>query len=215
MRKLPTPQHKGQIVDVAQRVKKIAVRVRVPRVFVMCAALGVGVVTLNILLRLAGLQWSLTGSMPPGVYQVTHDPLTRGQIVAVCLPPPIAQFGWQRGYLSRLPALRLISACPGGYQALLKRIAAVEGDVVEVRPEAVLINGGRIARSATQEVDRRGRALPHVPWGTYTLTRGELWLLATSAVNSWDSRYYGPVSVADVLTTARPVLVVSHNGGTE
>ena len=202
-------------MDSARRVKKIAVLVCVLRVVVMCAALGVGVVTLNVTLRLAGLQWSLTGSMPPGVYRVTHDPLTRGQIVAVCLPPPIAQFGWQRGYLSKLPALRLLSECPGGYQALLKRIAAVEGDVVEVRPEAVLINGQRIERSATQEVDRWGRALPHVPWGTYTLKSGELWLLATYAVNSWDSRYYGPVSVADVFATARPMLVVSHNGGTE
>src|SRR5206468_3771792 len=132
--KLPTPQHKGQIVDVAQRVKKIAAFVCISRVLVVCTALGVGVVTLNVTLRLAGLQWSLTGSMPPGVYQVTHGPLARGQIVAVCLPPPIAQFGWQRGYLSRLPAIRLISDCPGGYQALLKRIAAVEGDVVGVRP---------------------------------------------------------------------------------
>src|SRR5437879_12006533 len=101
MRKLPTPQHKGQIVDIARRVKKIAALVRVLRVVVMCAALGVGVVTLNVTLRLAGLQWSLTGSMPPGVYRVTREPLTRERIVAVCLPPPIAQFGWQRGSLNK------------------------------------------------------------------------------------------------------------------
>src|SRR5262249_350416 len=153
------------------------------------------------LLRGLGLTVNLSGSMPVGFYRHTQEPVQVGTIVAACLPAKIGQFGLARGYLHAGP-------CASGAQAVLKRIAAISGDVVEVQPTGLTINGRPVARSAVLAQDSHGRNLPHLPWGTLTLAPGEVWLLSTTNVRSWDSRYYGPVPTSAVVATARPVLVV-------
>jgi conjugative transfer signal peptidase TraF len=167
----------------------------------LCGALIVLIASLGLMgLRCTGYEINLSASMPRGLYRVTHDPLAVGHFVAICLPRPIAQFGRARGYLTA-------GACADGQQPVLKRIAAMAGDQIEVQPEAVTINNTRMPNSAVYDQDSHGRALPHVPWGTYTLRSGELWVMSTYVANSWDSRYYGPVSVSSVYATARPVIV--------
>jgi conjugative transfer signal peptidase TraF len=156
-------------------------------------------------MRAAGYELNLSASMPRGLYRVTHEPLAVGQLVAICLPHAIAQFGRERGYLTA-------GACEDSQQPVLKKIAAMAGDQIEVQPDAVTINSARIPHSAVYEHDSHGRVLPHVPWGTYTLRRGELWVMSTYVANSWDSRYYGPVSVSSVYATARPVIVFTTGG---
>jgi conjugative transfer signal peptidase TraF len=169
----------------------------------LCGALIVLIASLGLVgMRAAGYEINLSASMPRGLYRVTHDPLAVGQLVAICLPHPIAQFGRERGYLTA-------GACAESQQPVLKRIAAMAGDRIEVQPDAVTINGTRVPNSAVSEQDSHGRVLPHVPWGTYTLKRGELWVMSTYVANSWDSRYYGPVPVSSVYATARPVIVVT------
>src|SRR5262249_22452930 len=148
--------------------------------------LGVGFLVLVLATRAVGVHWTLTASVPRGVYQRTHDPLVRGTLVAFCLPLPHAEFGWQRGYIAGVPNLPLLRECPSGYQPLLKPIAAVAGDVVDVMPDTVRVNGKPIAHSQTQDHDRAGRVLPHVPWGRYVLTAGELWVMSTYHPLSWD-----------------------------
>jgi conjugative transfer signal peptidase TraF len=153
------------------------------------------------LLRVLGLTINLSGSMPVGFYRHTQEPVQVGTIVAVCLPPEIAQFGLARGYLHAGP-------CAGGTQAVLKRIAAISGDVVEVQPKGLTIDGRPVAQSVVLAQDSHGRDLPHISWGTITLAPGEVWLLSTTDARSWDSRYYGPVPTSAVTATAQPVLVV-------
>lgn len=154
--------------------------------------------------RAVGLHWTLTESVPRGIYQRTDAPLVRGTLVAFCLPLTHAEFGWQRGYLAGVPDVPLLRECPNGYQPLLKPIAAVAGDVVDVTPEAVRVNGEPIAQSHTQNQDRAGRALPHVPWGRYVLRAGELWVMSTYHPLSWDSRYFGPIRAESVIATVVP-----------
>ena len=158
---------------------------------------------------LAGYHWNLSRSLPLGLYAEVERPLLVGELVAVCLPPAVAQFGVDRGYVEH-------GGCADGVQPVLKRIAAVAGDIVDVQPEGVTITlqqthaiPHRVANSAVLAHDRQGRPLPHVPWGPYTLQHGELWLLSTTKANSWDSRYFGPVSAFDVLATMRPVLTIA------
>ncbi len=153
------------------------------------------------LLRVMGLTLNLSGSMPVGLYAIMQQPLQVGQIVAVCLPPTVAQFGRARGYLTAGP-------CASGAQAVLKFVAAVAGTVVDVQPEGLSINGRPVAHSEVLARDSHARELPHMPWGAYTLAAGELWLLSTYDPRSWDSRYYGPVPITAVIATARPVLVL-------
>jgi len=91
---------------------------------------------------------------------------------------------------------------------MLKRVVAVAGDVVEIRPEAVTINGRRLPSSSTAASDSLGRELPHAAWGRHVVGANEFWLISTRVPNSWDSRYLGPISKAQVWSVARSVWTV-------
>lgn len=152
------------------------------------AALGLSrVVSLNV-----------SASAPIGLYRSIDRPLERNRLVVACVPPRVAALAWERGYLGR-------GSCPGDVQPVLKRVVGLPGDVVELRREAVTVNGTRLPDSATAIHDSRGRPLPHAPWGPTVLGRGEVWLQGTAAARSWDSRYFGPVS-RDHVHAVRPVL---------
>ena len=78
---------------------------------------------------------------------------------------------------------------------LIKRIAAVAGDDVCAFDGAIIVNGEIVARQ--RKVDRAGRSLPR--WnGCRELVPGEFFLL-TKAPDSFDSRYFGPVTSARVI----------------
>ncbi len=148
-----------------------------------------------------GLRLNTSRSVPRGLYRTREVAPTRGALVAVCLPPEIARFGRQRGYLGP-------GDCPGGSQAVIKQVIALPGDVVEVTPAEVRVNDRRLPRSATASVDSAGRPLPHVPWGRQRVPREQVWLLGTGDPRSWDSRYFGPLSLADIRATVTPVLTL-------
>jgi conjugative transfer signal peptidase TraF len=106
-----------------------------------------------------------------------------------------------------VPDVPLLRECPLGYQPLLKPIVGLAGDVVELTPDTVIINGTSLTHSATVDHDSQGRPLPHLPWGRYLLAPGEVWVMSTTHPNSWDSRYFGPIRVESVIATATPLWV--------
>ena len=76
----------------------------------------------------------------------------------------------------------------------IKRIAANDGDSVCADGETIRINDRTVAHRAVQ--DRQGRALPH--WsGCRMLSADEVFLMGDTP-DSFDSRYFGPVSAADI-----------------
>jgi conjugative transfer signal peptidase TraF len=114
--------------------------------------------------------------------------LHRGDFALVRLPAPVAQLATQRRYLPR--------SVP-----LLKRVGAVVGDRVCERAGLVRINDVPVAQSL--DLDRAGR--PLVSWsGCRPLVADELFLLGTTSAASFDSRYYGPVSLHSVMGVALP-----------
>ena len=66
--------------------------------------------------------------------------------------------GLARGYLRR-------GDCPAGAEPVAKVIGALAGDVVEVEPGWVAINGVKFSNSQTAARDSAGRPLAHVAWG--------------------------------------------------
>ena len=148
-----------------------------------------------------GLHVNLSASAPRGLYRAVAGTPIRGAWVAACVSPEAAAIGRARGYLWPGP-------CVGGVEPVLKPVVAVAGDVVELGPEAVVVNGQRLPGSVSADVDSLGLPLPHAVWGRHVVAAHEFWLVSTRVPNSWDSRYLGPFSRSQVRAVAWPVWTV-------
>lgn len=148
-----------------------------------------------------GLRISLTDSAAPaGIYRsVRGGSVKHGELVGACLPASIAQEGLTRGYLQK-------GDCPGGAEPVAKIVGALPGDVLEVQPGWVSVDGQLFADSAVAARDSMGRPLPHVPWGRRQVAPGEVWLFGFNNVRSWDARYFGSVPLSEVRAALKPVL---------
>jgi len=133
--------------------------------------------------------YNASNSVPAGWYRITHARrLADGDLVLVRLPPETAAFAAQRSYLP--------STVP-----LLKTVAATAPQHVCVRSNQVLIDGKLVARQLRR--DRKGRAL--LAWrDCRPLVSDELFLLSSNP-ESFDSRYFGPVSANVVIGLAQPL----------
>ena len=79
---------------------------------------------------------------------------------------------------------------------MVKRVAAVAGDIACADGTTILVNGRAIVERRAQ--DPTGRPLPW--WqGCDLLKSGEVLLLMPSVPNSFDGRYFGPVEDRDVI----------------
>jgi conjugative transfer signal peptidase TraF len=148
----------------------------------------------------AGWRINHTGSLPLGLWRVhaVDRPITRGQIVSFCPPDePLFQESRQRGYL-------VVGSCPGGYEPLLKPVAAVAGDIVEIGRNGIVVNGHHLTNSAAATRDRQGRPISAVADGTYRVEEGTLWVVSDYSAMSFDSRYFGAIPLRQVLAIMQP-----------
>ena len=139
----------------------------------------------------ARLIYNPTASEPRGWYGLIHSTrLQVGDIVLAELPSDAAKLANRRGYLPRgIP--------------ILKRIGAVGGQHVCVHRHQLVIDGRAAVR--TLAVDASGRPLDAWP-GCRRLRDDELLLLNPAVAASFDSRYFGPVSIDAVHGRAIPLL---------
>ena len=151
---------------------------------------------------LAALAWSVFGtpsqriiyngsdSVPKGWYRITltGSPAV-SDIVLTRLPPAAATLAAQRSYLpTHIP--------------LLKTVLAVAPQRVCVRGNHVLVDDQVVGKLLVH--DRLGRPLP--TWrGCRPLVGDELFLLSVDNPESFDSRYFGPISATAVIGRAQPL----------
>lgn len=156
---------------------------------VMAALGGIGFI--------GGIRLNLTPSEPLGIWRI--EPLSRaplvGDLVFVC-PPPTPQFedARRRGYLRW-------GSCIGGFAPLIKTVAALARQRVEIGDQ-VVIDGRPIEASSVRTRDGKGRVL--MPYAGGIVPPGYLFL-HSSFESSYDSRYFGPVPGSGILGLARPV----------
>lgn len=143
---------------------------------------------------------NLSGSMPRRLYVLDrwNDVPHRGAVIAVCLPRETACLAARRGYLGP-------GECACNTSPLIKKIAGLAPDLVEVRESGVLVNGKELPHSARRARDSQNRTIPRVPAGRYRLESGTAWLYGESDPRSWDSRYFGPVPLAGLIGHLHPV----------
>lgn len=156
------------------------------------ASAGLLLVALSMQDHALRIVWNASASVPVGLYAIHSSRRFRvGDVVAVSPPPALAAWLADRGYLGR-------------ESLLLKRVAAVEGDLVCRHARAILI-GGRFAATARIK-DRSGRPLP-VWTGCRRLADGEVFLLNEDVPASLDGRYFGSIDVRFVVGVATSLWV--------
>lgn len=148
-----------------------------------------------------GFRVNLTLSAPIGVWRVeTLDREVQiGDLIFICLPTdqPFAQ-PRSRGYIG-------FGLCPGWLSPLIKTVRAVPGQYVRVA-ERVAVGGVELPNSSPLETDSEGRPLSAHAGGV--VPKRHVFILSDYP-GSYDSRYFGPISIDGVIGLAKPVLVVS------
>ena len=128
--------------------------------------------------------YNRTASVPTGLYHYTREPLQRG--IFIMFPQP------------HKPGVRTLNILPA--RGLLKYVAALPGDLVEVTPTAILVNGRRWPNSQAPDPPS---LLDHCYLGRHIVPPGYVWALGTNS-DSFDSRFFGPVPVSSIVGTAAP-----------
>lgn len=130
------------------------------------------------------LLYNPSPSAPIGWYRLERDAsVRRGDRVAVYVPEAVRILATERHYLP--PNIPLI-----------KTVWAVGGE--EICHENGRVHATGRASLIVLTHDSRGRPLPLID-GCYTLPDGHVFLVSTDIPSSFDSRYFGPVPVSDVL----------------
>lgn len=134
------------------------------------------------------LVWNVTASAPRGLWRRTSGAAERGAWVLVRMPDAVAALASSRHYLPRnVP--------------MVKRIAAISGDTVCRHGTVITVNG--VFGASALARDGEGRPLP-VWHGCQRLSAGVVFLLTAPSL-SFDSRYFGSVSRANLIERITPL----------
>ena len=159
---------------VVRRVGLVGVAVAVGT-FQLCGSLGVRINT--------------SPSLPLGLYLVTQE--GNANLVEFCPTEPFAAFSLVRGYRSP-------GTCEDGGAPLLKPIIAKAGDVVELSPRGISVNGELLVNTIPLTKDTKGRPLKSWRFGSFAVAPGTVWVASSYDSRSFDSRYFGPVSTSAI-----------------
>jgi conjugative transfer signal peptidase TraF len=154
------------------------------------AALFVGV--LALLRPVPKLIWNASASVPIGLYLVNPaGALHIGELVLVRPPEALAAFLAKRGYLAMdVPLLKHVLALPGQTVCRTGRTITVDG----------------FAMGHALDRDYLGRILPS--WcGCRIVADHEVFFMNWQSDNSFDGRYFGPLSVSTIVGRAAPLWI--------
>ena len=145
------------------------------------------------------LVWNASASAPVGLYRLSAEPaVRRGDMVVAWTPAPARELAARRHYLpANVP--------------LVKRVAAVAGDLICAVDSTVSINGRRVATRL--RTDAAGR--PMLWWsGCHRLRPGEYFLLMGHP-RSFDGRYFGATRDNDLIGRAKLLWATPAQGSND
>ena len=136
-------------------------------------------------------------SLPIGLYVRTGN--AAEPRVEFCPPQPYAALAIRRGYRTK-------GSCPDGGTPLLKPVIAAEGDIVAVSDAGISVNGQLIPNTFPRAMDTAGRPMPMWPAMTQRVQPGTIWVASNFSPRSFDSRYFGPISITSIRSRLRPLV---------
>ncbi|GGA48786.1 S26 family signal peptidase [Pelagibacterium lentulum] len=144
------------------------------------------------------LIWNASASVPVGLYKVHQiGTLSVGDLVTIVPPPALADALSQRGYLA--------SGVP-----LIKRVLALSGTTVCRIAQTIYVYGHPFGEARTR--DSLGRELPL--WqGCRPLSENEVFLMNWDAPDSFDGRYFGPLSADTITARLSPLWTDEEENG--
>lgn len=170
---------------------------------------GAALISLCLWAWIGGYRCNPTPSLPVGLYRLADGMPQCGDPVSFCLTGPFVGLAAERGYLKP-------GSCPSGLRPLLKVVAGLPGDLVQVGPAGIRVTppGARAAclwpDSRIKTTDRYRRPVPSA------LASGVIppgFVLAPGVhPGSFDSRYFGFVPL-DSLRRTLPVFVWTPTKG--
>jgi conjugative transfer signal peptidase TraF len=163
---------------------------------------GIAVVAFTapfFLLGAAGVRINSSPSLPLGFYAETSDKGAR--LIEFCPPEPPASFMAHRGY-------RTAGNCPDGGSPLMKPVIASAGDIVDVSPRGLAVNGVVLPHTAPKTADSKGRPMTSWASGQYRVPVGFVWVASSYNPWSFDSRYFGPIRTEIIRNRLKPLLTL-------
>ena len=133
---------------------------------------------------------NITPSEPVGIYQRVAGGPQRGALVLLNQPRDSAASILGRYLPANIP--------------LIKRIAAISGDVVQAGADGVYVNGRLWPDSVPLTHDQEGRSLRPYLFGVYRVAASRLWVMSNHP-RGLDSRYFGPVPASSVISRLAPL----------
>lgn len=168
--------------------------------------LGWATLLVVLLVHAAGVRVNLSQSMPKGLYwfydcgESAAERAAVGDVVAVDVAKASQESEAFRFFLDR----RYLSATGARSDVLLKRVAARQGDRIDVRAGRVTVNGERLSEAASTRISvAHGEAIPRVPVPA-TIPARHVWLTCDHP-RGIDSRYFGPIRTRAIRCLAEPL----------
>jgi conjugative transfer signal peptidase TraF len=159
-----------------------------------------GMFSILVLSSFAGIRLNTSDSIPKGIYRIHQGAIEKNSLVLFC-PDDREAFrqGRNRGYLDH-------GFCSGDYGYLMKKIAAVSGDVVSSTKDGVYVNHSLLSYSKPQIHDGLHRPLTFWRVTQYTLKPQEVLTMTNQSIMSFDGRYYGLIQTKQIKGIITPVL---------
>lgn len=159
---------------------------------VMLTSAAAALVLASLGERTPVLIWNASDSIPIGLYRLEQaEPLFVTELVAIRPPEPLASFLDFNGIL------------PAGVP-MLKRVLALPGQTVCRDGLTITVDGVGVGEARLR--DGRDRPLP--AWrGCLTLLPGEIFVMSWQSADSFDGRYFGPITSSAIIGEAVPIWV--------
>lgn len=146
------------------------------------------------IVKASRLHFNASDSVPVGLYREVAR--HRGAFAGFCLPQPVLEGAVATG----MQPVR--GTCAGGVAPILKPLVqASEESPVVLSANGFLVAGRLVPNTAPKTRSHTGKPLAHYPFGRYT---SGLWAISKFSPDSYDSRYFGPVSPAWIQFYAKP-----------